>query len=69
MQALADPSNLAGLDESDPASMGRWMRRMGQAMGDDMGDGFDDMVERLEAGEAPEDVDAMLGSDAAGDLG
>ena len=35
MQALADPSNLAGLDESDPVSMGRWMRRMGQAMGDE----------------------------------
>ena len=69
MQALADPSNLAGLDESDPVSMGRWMRRMGQAMGDDMGGGFDEMVERLEAGEAPENVDAMLDSDAAGDLG
>ncbi len=69
MQALADPANLAGLDESDPASLGRWMRRMGQAMGDDMGDGFGEMVERLEAGETPEDVDATLSSDTAADLG
>jgi putative FmdB family regulatory protein len=40
---LADPSMLAGLDEEDPKSVARWMRRMSREAGDlaggeDMGD-------------------------------
>ena len=38
MESLADDDALAGLDEQDPASMERLMKRMGDAMGDDFGD-------------------------------
>src|SRR5438093_10196904 len=48
---LGDPSSLDGLDENDPKSMARWMRKMGKELGEDAGDDFDEMVDELEAGE------------------
>jgi hypothetical protein len=53
---LACDASLADLDESDPRSVARWARRMGQEMGEELGPEFDEMVERMEAGEMPEDV-------------
>jgi putative FmdB family regulatory protein len=47
---LTDPSSLGGLDENDPKSMARWMRRMGKELGEDAGDDFDEMVDEMEAG-------------------
>lgn len=60
MEALADPAHLAGLDENDPASVGRWMRRMGHEMGEDLGPEFGEMVDRLEAGESPEEIEGAM---------
>ncbi len=45
MESLADPSKLSGLDENDPASMARWMKRMGKELGEDMGEDFDAMMD------------------------
>jgi len=45
LEALADPSNLAGLDENDPKSMARFMKNMGEEMGEDRGDDFLEMIE------------------------
>lgn len=51
MDALADPSRLSELDENDPRSVGRWMRKMGQEMGDEFGaDDLDEMVDEMESG-------------------
>jgi putative FmdB family regulatory protein len=61
LESLADPSSLAGLDENDPRSIARWMRKMSGEMGEDMGPEFDEMVDRLEAGESPEDVESSMG--------
>ena len=52
---LADPSSLDGLDENDPKSMARWMRKMGKELGEDAGDDFDEMVDDLEAREDADD--------------
>ena len=60
LDSLADPSNLAGLDENDPRSIARWMRKMGDETGEDMGPEFDEMVSRLEAGESPEDIERTM---------
>lgn len=38
LEALADPAHLSGLDESDPRSVARLMKKMGQEMGEDVGD-------------------------------
>ena len=51
LESLADPGNLGDLDESDPKSMARWMKKMGREMGDELGgDDLDAMVDSIEAG-------------------
>lgn len=60
MDDLADPGALGGLDENDPKSMARWMRKMSQETGEDMGPEFDEVVGRLEAGEDPESIEGSL---------
>ena len=66
LDALADPGSLSGLDENDPESMARWMRKMGKEMGEEFsGDEFDQMVDEMEAGNMPDD-DGVDGSDDVG---
>jgi len=60
LESLADPSNLAGLDENDPRSLARWMRKMSNEMGEDLGDEFNEVVDRLEAGQSPEEIEQAL---------
>lgn len=60
LEALADPSQLAGLDENDPRSIARWMRKMSSEMGEDLGDEFNEMIDRLEAGESPEEIERSM---------
>lgn len=67
LDSLADPSNLSGLDENDPRSMARWMRKMGREMGDEMGgEDFDEMLDEMESGKNPDEPGADLD---AGDTG
>jgi len=54
--AMADPEKLAGLDD-DPQTLGRMMRQMSQELGEDMGSDFDEVVDRLEKGQSPEDIE------------
>ncbi len=58
---LTDPSSLGGVDEQDPKSMARWMRKMGRELGDDAGDDFDEMVDELEDGD--DDGEAPAGGE------
>jgi putative FmdB family regulatory protein len=48
MDHLGDDA--ADLDENDPKSVARWMRKMGKELGEDAGDDFEEMVDELEAG-------------------
>lgn len=59
MDDLADPSALEGL-EDDPRALGRMMRKMSREMGEDMGPEFDEVIDRLEAGQSPEDIESAL---------
>ena len=45
LDALADSGSLGDLDENDPASVARFMKKMGKEFGDDMGDDFDAAVD------------------------
>lgn len=38
LESLSDPANLSGLDESDPRSVARLMKKMGKEMGEDVSD-------------------------------
>jgi putative FmdB family regulatory protein len=63
LEDLADPSSLEGL-EDDPKSLGRLMRKMksemGSEMGEDIGPEFDEVVDRLEKGQSPEEIEQAL---------
>jgi putative FmdB family regulatory protein len=59
MEGLADESALEGM-EDDPKALGRMMKKMGKEMGEDLPPEFDDVVDRLEAGQSPEDIESAL---------
>jgi putative FmdB family regulatory protein len=62
---FSDPSALAGL-ENDPQAMGRMMRKMGNEMGEQLPPEFNDVVERLEKGQSPEEIEKELPDLGAG---
>lgn len=70
---LADPSALSGLDEDDPKSLARFMRKMANETGEDLGPEFEEVIGRLEAGEDPEAIEKSMpdlgGADAGDDFG
>jgi len=65
---LASDAGLADLDERDPRSLARWARRMSREMGEELGPEFDEVVERLEAGEMPDDLDEGEGGESPDDF-
>ena len=70
LDELSDPSDWGDIDENDPRSMARMMRKMGSELGEDMPGEFDEVVDRLEAGEDPEDIEESmpdLGGENSGD--
>jgi putative FmdB family regulatory protein len=72
MESLADPSNFGDLDENDPKSMAKFMRKMGSEMGEEMPPEFGEVADRLEAGESPESIEQSmpeLGSGPSGGMG
>jgi putative FmdB family regulatory protein len=60
MDALSDPTAWGGFDEDDPKSMARMMRKMGNELGEEMPAEFDEVVDRLESGESPEDIEKTM---------
>jgi putative FmdB family regulatory protein len=59
MEALADPAALSGLDENDPGSVERFMKKMGREMGEDMGGDIEQaMAEEAAGGGGGEGGDA-----------
>ncbi len=69
MDSMADQfSGIEGL-ENDPKAMGKMMRKMGTEMGEEVPPEFDEVVDRLEAGQSPEDIESSmpdLGGNAGG---
>lgn len=60
MESMADPTNFSGVDENDPKSVAKFMKKMGSEMGEDLGPEFSDVVERLESGESPESIEQTM---------
>ena len=51
MEALSDPSTFGDLDENDPKSVARMMRKLGKEMGDEVGGPeMDQAIEEMERG-------------------
>lgn len=65
MEALADPASFAGLDENDPGSVARWMKKMGKELGEDFaGEDIDQLAE-----EAAQEAAGGLSEGAADSAG
>ena len=59
IEDMADPANLEGL-EDDPRALGRMMRKMSQEMGEEMGPEFNEVIDRLEKGQSPEEIEKAI---------
>ncbi len=59
MESLADPSALEDL-EDDPRALGRMMRKIGSELGEEMPPEFDEVVDRLEKGQSPEEIEKEI---------
>ena len=57
---MADPSAFGDLDEDDPRSIGRWMRRMSAETGEPLDGEFSEVIDRLESGESPESIERSM---------
>jgi hypothetical protein len=71
-----DESMFDDVNENDPRSLGRMMRRMADETGEDLGPEFGEVIHRLEKGEDPEAIEKsmpelgeMSGGDASGGMG
>lgn len=45
LESLADSGGLGDVNEDDPASVARFMKKMGREMGDELGDDFESAVD------------------------
>lgn len=59
LENLADPSNLAGI-EDDPKALAKMMRQMGSEMDEDFGPEYDEVLDRLESGQSPEEIESSM---------
>lgn len=53
-----DESSLGDIDENDPRSVARWVRKMSREMGEPLDAEMEADLERMEAGEMPDDDSA-----------
>ena len=60
MESMAD--DFSGFDgiEDDPKAMGQMMRKMGKQMGEDLPPEFNEVVDRLEKGQSPDDIEKAI---------
>jgi|SRR5690606_14713934 len=60
MESMAE--NFAGVEslEEDPKAMAQMMRKMGNEMGEELPAEFDEVVDRLEAGQSPDEIESAL---------
>ncbi len=68
MDSMMDESTLAALESEDPKALGRFMRKMSSEMGEPLDDEFGEVVDRLEKGQSPDDIEAAM-PDLAADGG
>jgi hypothetical protein len=63
LESLADPSNLGDLDEDDPKSVARFMKKMGKELGEDLGEDLDQTIDEAMEGAGAESGESGGGID------
>jgi len=66
LESMASSSDLGDIDENDPASVARFMKKMGKEFGDDLGDDFESAMDEAMT-ESMDDAGGDVGGDGAGD--
>ena len=56
LESLADSADMGDLDENDPTSVARFMKKMGKEFGDELGDDFESAVDEAMAESADEET-------------
>jgi putative FmdB family regulatory protein len=59
MAEMPDPASLEGI-EDDPKALGKMIRTMSREGCDDLGPEFDEVVDRLESGQSPGEIEQAL---------
>ncbi len=59
LEAFSDLSRFAGA-EDDPRALGKMFREMGGALGEEMPPQFDEIVDRLESGQSPKEIESSM---------
>lgn len=59
LMEMAGPNDMAGID-NDPQEFGRMIRKLSHETGENLGPEFDEVVDRLEHGQTPEDIEREL---------
>ena len=67
LESAAD--DFSGMDgiENNPQALAKMMKKMGGEMGEDLPAEFNDVVDRLEAGQSPEEIESALPDLGVGD--
>ena len=60
LESLASDGSFGDLDENDPTSVARFMKKMGKELGDDLGEDFDSAVDEAMA-------EGEMGGEAGGE--
>lgn len=66
LEALADDESMLRALDEDPRTLGRMMREMSRALDEDLGPEFEEVVDRLEKGQTPEEIERELPELSAG---
>lgn len=61
-----DESSLGDVDENDPRSVAKWVRKMSRQMGEPLDSNMEADLERMEAGDMPDDYSGEPEEDFAG---
>jgi len=69
LDALADSSSFGDLNEDDPASVARFMKKMGREFGDDLGGDFNEAVDEAMAETDGDDSDGAAPAADVSDTG
>lgn len=60
MESMADDfSGFEGM-EDDPKQMARMMKKMGKEMGEELPPEFNEVVDRLESGQSPDEIESAI---------
>jgi putative FmdB family regulatory protein len=66
LEGMEDPALMSGLESEDPRALAHFMRQMSNEMGEPLDGEMNEVIDRLEAGESPDAIEASMPELAGG---